>query len=76
MTVKEIEAKMADKINETLGTSIEVTNRGTGLYTISGFAEDVDKAVAFLADNKVMVEQSREYDEELDETFAYMGEVN
>lgn len=75
MTVKEIEATMAEVINSHLSTNVEVTHRGTGLYTISGNPQDVDQAVKFLNTHKMMVEQSREYDSELEESFSYMTEI-
>jgi hypothetical protein len=66
--------KMAGVINKHLGTNIEVTYRGTGKYTISGTPNYVNKAVQFVTDWGMFTEESRVYDEELEESFVYLRE--
>ena len=72
--VKAIEAKMARTINNELGVMIEVTMRSEDNWTVCGSEADVQRAVDWLLENTVMraLQGEIEYDEELDEAFAYL----
>ena len=73
MTRHEIQAQFAATILKATGLTVEVTHRDAGKWTISGDDNVVRKAAEWLRVNVGMVVESIDYDDDLEESFAYLA---
>ena len=69
--LREVERLMTEQIRKETGATVEITNRGVNQWTASGEYEAVDVAMAWMVGTGTTTENSRIYDEELCESFAY-----
>ena len=72
MTRREIQASFAAAIHRATGLTIEATHRDARKWTISGDDGAVRRAAEWLRVNVGMVVESIEFDDELEESFAYL----
>lgn len=73
MTIKNIETTFAATLKKELNVTVEVTNRGSNEWTISGSQADAELAAGWLVEKSLMVKQDSVFDEELQESFYYMS---
>ena len=73
MTIKNIETTFAVTLKKELNVVVEVTNRGSSEWTISGSQADAELAAEWLTGKSLMVITDSVFDEELQESFYYMS---